>query len=137
MTYIKIVDGDGQLSARLVESGVLRGGGLGSVRDARDGVLQLLVDEVTVGLVGCHVGVLEAGPGCRVQHGDVPLQDSASGSHLVLVLHILQLLTGQIKKRGNKVKEGLGEQQCANVLGFKMSLSHPYGDSKCDRDCTG
>ena len=52
-------------------------------------MLQLFVDEVTVSLVGCHIGVLEAGTGRCVQHGDVPLENPTSSSHLVLVLDVL------------------------------------------------
>lgn len=74
-TYVKVVEGVCQLSAScwLTEHRVFGGSGLGSVGDARHCVLQLLVDQVTVNFIGSQVGVLQAGTGGRVQHGDVPL----------------------------------------------------------------
>lgn len=104
-TYVKVVERVGELSAAggLSERGVLAGRGLGGVGDAGDGVLQLLVDEVAVGLVGRHVRVLQAGNGGSVEHGHVPLEHTASRCHLVLVVHVLQLLvveSGKVGKGG-------------------------------------
>jgi len=61
-------------------------------------VLQLLEDQVPVGLVGRHVGVLQAGAGRRVQHGDVPLQHAAGSRHLVLVVVVFQLLAEGVER---------------------------------------
>lgn len=96
LTYIKIVEGIGELSGTswLVQGRLLQGIGLGSIGDSRNGMLQLLEDQVTVGLVGCHIRMLQAGTGCRVQHGDIPLQHPACCGHLVLVMDVLELLGG-------------------------------------------
>lgn len=63
-------------------------------------MLQLLVDQVAVGLVGRHVGVLQAGAGRRVQHGDVPLQHAAGRRHLVLVVDVFELLVRESAMKG-------------------------------------
>lgn len=97
-THIEVVEGVGQLPApALLLGGVVRGRGLGGVGDAADRLLQLLVDQVPVGLVGSHVRVLQAGLGRRVQDGHVLLQDSSGRRHLIAVTHILQLLSGKLK----------------------------------------
>lgn len=104
-TYIKVVEGIRQLSASrwLTEHRVFGGGSLGSVGDARHCLLQLLVDQVTVNLIGCQVGVLQAGTGGCVQHGDVPLQHAPSSGHLVFVVDIFKLLA-KYSERGKTQK---------------------------------
>lgn len=103
-TYIKVVEGICQLSASrwLTEHRVFGGSSLGCIGDARDCVLQLLVDQVTVNFIGCQVGVLQAGTGGRVEHGDVPLKHAASCGHLVFVMDIFKLLTKYSERRTHR-----------------------------------
>lgn len=97
-THIEVVEGVGQLAAPALRlRSVVGTGGLGGVGDAADRLLQLLVDQVPVGLVGSHVGVLQAGLGRRVQDGHVLLQDPSGCRHLITVTHIFQLLLGKLK----------------------------------------
>lgn len=93
-THIEVVECPGELPRPrvLAQAGVLGADALCGVGDSRDGLLQLLVDELSVGLVGGYVRVLQAGAGRRVQQGNVPLQHAACRRHLLLVLHVLQLL---------------------------------------------
>lgn len=93
-THVEVVERAGELSRPgvLAQAGVLGADALSRVGDPRDGLLQLLVDELPVGLVGGHVRVLQAGAGRRVQQGNVSLQHAARRRHLLLVLHVLQLL---------------------------------------------
>lgn len=99
-TYIKTVESTSEFpsSSWLTKGRVLSGSRLCSIGDARNCMLQLLVDQVPISLVRCHVRVLQTSTGCRVEHGDVPLENPAGCSHLVLVVDILQLLM-EIKEK--------------------------------------
>lgn len=92
-TYIKFIEGGGQLPdagvAVLLISG---GGGLGSAGNASDGLLDLLEHVVAVGAGGRHVRVAQEGLRGRVQHGGVLLQSAARGRHLIPTLGVFQLL---------------------------------------------
>lgn len=92
--YIKTVESTCKFpsSAWLTQCRVLSGSGLCSIGDPRHRMLQLLVNEVPISLVGCHIRVLQTSTGRCVQHGDVPLEHPTGCSHLVLVVDIFQLL---------------------------------------------
>lgn len=121
-TYVKVVEGVCQLSASrwLAEHRVFGRSGLCCVGDARHRVLQLLVDQVTVNFIGCQVGVLQAGAGGRVQHGDVPLKHAASCGHLVFVMDIFKLLTKYSERRAHR--KGCVRKQ------FHWRVKHCRGD---------
>lgn len=74
-------------------------------------MLQLLVDEVPVGLVRGHVWVLQAGARSRVQHGNIPLKDAASRRHLVFVMDVLEFLSYEEGEEGGFRGEVTGLSQ--------------------------
>lgn len=100
MTYVKVVESICQLStsSTLVLRGVIWCGGLGCIRNACDGLLQLLVYQVPVSFVGCNIRVLQAGLGCSVEDWNILLQDSSSCSHLITMAYIFQFLKEENEK---------------------------------------
>lgn len=94
--YVKLIQGRSQLADARVALGLVRGrGGLSSIGDAGDGLLDLLEHVIAVGSCGGHVWVAEEGLGGRVQHRGVLLQGPSGGGHLVPTVGILQLLRVQ------------------------------------------
>lgn len=126
ITHVEVVKRPGELSGAgvLAQAGILVADALSSVGDPGHGLLQLLVDELAVGLVGGHVWVLQAGPGRRVQQRNVPLQNAAGRRHLFFMMHVLQLLCERVG--GEKERASCGYSRSQLVFLAVSSYLEPF-----------